>query len=234
MSTNDAPRDFAALRQQLECEKLQVEIDNARLAWWKRPAYLGGLVPVALAAIAYASASTTGWFDLQRQRLDNRVAELRQEVSQLEADRQTALNDVAEARRQLDSAYLKAVNAVDDVNYGAAHSQIVGHDRASLDDLRRRADELGTPLGDELAGAVEEFAFLMDMAEMTRDIAEETAAAVRQIPASDHLQGSQFDPLFAQAGLRRLADGRVLDVETLEELDEAQIERRINPPIGQP
>ncbi len=70
-------------RRRLEVEKLRAEIEQVRLAWWKRPGYLGGLVPIVIAIVGFSSAWISGYFDTQRQNLKNEISGLEVESDRL-------------------------------------------------------------------------------------------------------------------------------------------------------
>ena len=75
--------DLEIRRAELECEKLQAEIAEKRLAWWKRPAYLGGAAPVVIALAGLLSAWAAGFFETQRANLAREVATLEASVAGL-------------------------------------------------------------------------------------------------------------------------------------------------------
>ncbi|MCP4296395.1 MAG: hypothetical protein GY786_12375 [Proteobacteria bacterium] len=58
-------------RRHLEIKKLDIEIAQLRLPWWKKPSYLGVFLPVAIATLTLAGAVFTGYFDAERVRLKN-------------------------------------------------------------------------------------------------------------------------------------------------------------------
>ena len=58
---------------QLECEKLRREIASMDLSWWKRPAYLGVAVPLAIAILGFLAALLSGYFSDIRDTLQREV-----------------------------------------------------------------------------------------------------------------------------------------------------------------
>lgn len=70
-------------RETQELEKLILEIKQLELPWWKKPSYLGVLVPVLLATLAFAGGCWTGYFDAERTRLQNDKRSLTAETRDL-------------------------------------------------------------------------------------------------------------------------------------------------------
>ncbi len=70
-------------RAQLECEKLEAEIVQAKWQWWKRPGYIGGLVPIVLAVVGFLTATSAGFFDQSRALLKSEVDRLQTQEQQL-------------------------------------------------------------------------------------------------------------------------------------------------------
>ncbi len=61
----------------LERQKLELEIRELQLAWWKRPPYLGVALPVVLAVVGFLSVLWSGYFDSRKVILESQIEELR-------------------------------------------------------------------------------------------------------------------------------------------------------------
>lgn len=119
----------------LECQKLEAEITQANWEWWKRPGYIGGLVPIVLAVVGFLSATSSGYFDSRRQLLELGVQKLQLEKDDLVKsnaslqNKQKALNDKNSAlelkielsQEKIDQAYIELKFAGHDLGYAAGH-----------------------------------------------------------------------------------------------------------------
>jgi hypothetical protein len=81
-------------REKLELTKLQLEIDQLRLAWWKRPVYIGALTPLALGILVFLSGILSGYFDTRRQKLEA-------EVSQLQTEKQESIYHLSNIQNEI-------------------------------------------------------------------------------------------------------------------------------------
>ena len=148
MSTTDSQsletefdgQELELLRKRLECEKLQAEIDQTRLSWWKRPGYIGGLAPIVIALVGFASAFAAGYFDTRREVLESQVGNLESQRTQLTStiasleDEQEALSErnrglIAENQRiqeQVDKTYISLKVAGSDLFYAVSHLRACG------------------------------------------------------------------------------------------------------------
>lgn len=79
---NETNKDLGS-KERLEIKKLGLEVDNLNLAWWKKPSYLGVVLPVMFAFITLTSAWVTGYFDAERSRLKAEEMSLQVNVDNL-------------------------------------------------------------------------------------------------------------------------------------------------------
>jgi hypothetical protein len=125
-------------RSRLELEKLRAEIDEVRLAWWKRPGYIGGLVPVVIAVVGFWSAWITGYFDTQRQNLKNEIANL-----EIERDQLSSAN--REIQRKIDDAFLRLKVAAGEASYALGHVQAIPAEAGSREKIAKVARRTAGP-----------------------------------------------------------------------------------------
>jgi hypothetical protein len=86
--------------RQRELQKLDLEIAHLREPWWRRPAYLGSLLPVILGIATLGIGFWTGYFDTQRSLIEVRTEKLRLEEERL-TERSDSLR--SDFRRRQDS-----------------------------------------------------------------------------------------------------------------------------------
>ena len=86
-------------RNKLEIEKLQAEVRELQLAFWKKPAYLGVFLPVGLAVITLLGAVFSGYFSAERKRLEAEKAQLQNELNAMQAKRDTLQTQTAQLRK---------------------------------------------------------------------------------------------------------------------------------------
>jgi DNA repair exonuclease SbcCD ATPase subunit len=115
-----------ARKRGLEIRKLDTEIRQLQLPWWKKPSYLGAILPVAVATLTIAGAVFTGYFDAQRVRLQNEKKELEENVDTLQNEKKKLTENVQNLR--------------------SAGAKLIAHFRQTLRDLERiagrKSDEL--------------------------------------------------------------------------------------------
>ena len=110
-ASDDAGRLDATLKA-LECQKREVELAKLRaeeahasLAWWKRPAYLGALVPVLLSLLGLVTMTTRGFFDDRVERANEEVKKAEGKVDDLNKQRIDLQNSVAELNASTADSY---------------------------------------------------------------------------------------------------------------------------------
>jgi hypothetical protein len=97
----DPPSDqLTPLVRQRELQKLDLEIAHLREPWWRRPAYLGLLLPVILGIATLGIGFWTGYVDTQRSLIEVRTEKLRLEEERL-TERSDSLR--SDFRRRQDS-----------------------------------------------------------------------------------------------------------------------------------
>ena len=200
----------------LECEKLRAEIDQARTAWWKRPGYLGALAPIVLAAAGLFSAWITGFFDTQRDLLQNEIKGLQLEQAQLqktnlETDVQTTVlqgeikilrqeqtrleKSTKEMRNKIDDAYLRLKVASGEAGYAISHIRGI---RLSIDEAREKvssaSDKLPSDVADVLDQAFRQFEFTKMIAEITEKEIRSLDDTLETIPASEWATKLYYEP----------------------------------------
>jgi len=87
-------------KDELERQKLALEIRELQRKWWKRPGYISALLPIMLASLTVLAGILSGFFDRERAKLQNEIAILRDEKSAL-LEAQSAIhkaNEDAEKR----------------------------------------------------------------------------------------------------------------------------------------
>lgn len=76
------PREAAEI-ERLTIAKLNLEVRDLSLAWWKRPSYLASLASVTAAVLGVLWGISTGFFDVSRRELDVRRRELLMDTAEL-------------------------------------------------------------------------------------------------------------------------------------------------------
>lgn len=189
-------------KARLECQKIEAEIEQVRLQWWKRPGYIGGLVPIVITFIGFISAVASGYFDTQRDLLQSQVDSLGIEKKSIEEETerlQSRQDDlrvqnqvlVAESERlqeKIDAVYI-------DLRLGAANlDYAVGHlgackpdiDPEVLDGLSRRdSSTLDAPAKSVVAELVVCYGIVQMLVGFIGDDFTEYQQNLADIPASD-------------------------------------------------
>lgn len=89
-------------KEDLERRKLELEIADLGRAWWKRPAYLGVLIPIVLGTLTFFAGILSGFFDRERTRLKHENQSLERENTALLAAQDAIRQASAEAQKRLD------------------------------------------------------------------------------------------------------------------------------------
>ena len=195
-------------KHRLENEKLRREIRQESLAWWKRPGYIGGVTPLLLATLGFASAWGTGFFDTQRAKLKNEVKDLQQQQVELRNQNQQ-LN--AEIQTTIDQAYLSLKVAVAEATYAFGHLRGTGP--ALSAEERKSVEQATRALSPPVRGLVDRLLQANDMARMIVPITEKELLALNQrlssIPASKW--ALELQPEIGPGPMMRAPDGRIYD-----------------------
>lgn len=230
---SDTLSDLEIRRAELECEKLQAEIAEKRLAWWKRPAYLGGAAPVVIALAGVASAWAAGFFETQRANLAREVAVLEASVSGLDSEEARLTQVLSDSQNEIDTTYLRLKNAEGHARYtqeqiDSLYASIEGEAPrgAPLADLRfaLEAEWVDEPHMEEAAAALRALELEAGIAADLEDIAdlaqEDLRKLIEAVPASDWAKSLTYDPLAESRGALKAADGAYYIIETGEVLDQ--------------
>lgn len=99
-------------KDDLERQKLALEIQELERRWWQRPVYLSILLPVVLAALTVLAGILSGYFNQERRRLKDDVALLKKQKSDLvqNANSLAAENKAAREQLQTTTELLNRVN----------------------------------------------------------------------------------------------------------------------------
>lgn len=244
MSYDDEHAELELDQKRLSVEKLRAEVVQAQLAWWKRPAYLGGLAPILLALVGVATAWANGYFDTQRTQLAN-------EIAALEDERDALNTKIAQAQQAIDYGYLQAKLAAFDADYAIGHFEafsqqadaMKGPLSLQLIDLPEVPDSLGLPalmrgaeaaalkvLKEQRDALQEKNAFFQDLqglleqqqmvGEVTKDAMTNVLAQLEQIEATPWVKALETDPMLSAAQRFRDPDGRIFDLARWDWVDE--------------
>ncbi|WP_170766585.1 hypothetical protein [Ruegeria lacuscaerulensis] len=208
-------------RKHLELEKLRAEIDEVSLAWWKRPGYLAGLTPIALALVGVGTAWVTGFFDTKRQ-------ELAQEITALEQEKLTLEQSIEQTQLAIDLGYLQARLAAEDASYALGHFHAFSAEfGGAIDRLLKYESSLPVELVAVLNQLLETSAERFNIVRITETSIKETLDRLQEIEASAWAKELTTNPYLSSKGLLVAQDGKVFDIAkarflTSEEAEAAQ------------
>lgn len=191
--------------RRLEVEKLRAEIEQVRLAWWKRPGYLGGLVPIVIAIVGFSSAWISGYFDTQRQNLKNEISGLA-----VESDRLNAANQ--EIQRRIDDAYLRLKVASSEASYSLSHVQGLPSGESSRERIKAASGSLPPDVANAINDLIERSEFIDMIIEMTDGGLEDLNDTLKGIPASPWATELSYIP-FPDQNILIAPDGRFYHIE---------------------
>jgi hypothetical protein len=90
----------APSKDELERQKLALEIQELQRRWWQRPVYLSILLPILLASLTVLAGILSGYFNRERTQLTQDIEALKAEKSQLiEKTRDLAIEKAATLKR---------------------------------------------------------------------------------------------------------------------------------------
>lgn len=210
-------------KARLECEKLQAEIAQVRLEWWKRPGYIGSLAPIVLAVVGFLSAFWTGYFDTRRETLENQVNNLEYQQSQLEEET-TQLRDEQEAlkhqnqvlvseneqmQKKIDETYINLKVAGSDLAYTVGHLRACGpplsdEEISKLSSVDNFGEAGVSHILNKLSSCYENLHLILPIAE--RDF-QDYEEKLSKIPASTWAK--ELTPEIGPIPILRAPDGRV-------------------------
>jgi len=93
-------------KDELERQKLALEIRELQRKWWQRPVYLSILLPIALASLTILAGILSGYFNRERMQLARDIEALKAE--------KTALIERETARFEATRASLKRWEKIDE------------------------------------------------------------------------------------------------------------------------
>lgn len=206
MSHETELADLALAQKRLEVEKLRAEVDHARLSWWKRPGYLGGLALIVLALVGVVTAWANGYFDTQRAQLAN-------EIALLEVEKDALVTQVADAQRAIDSGYLQAKLAAYDADYAIGHFEAFSEQaeaaKADLNAVLRDAPEQMKARAQQVIDVLEQ---QISVGNVTKKAVTEVLSQLDQIEATPWVKKLETDPMLSAERRFRGPEGRIFDV----------------------
>ena len=88
-------------RDDLELQKLALEIRELQRAWWQRPVYLSILLPVVLGSLTVLAGILSGYFDRERTQLKRSIESLKRENTALLQAQSVIRQASADAEKRL-------------------------------------------------------------------------------------------------------------------------------------
>lgn len=158
MNTNNVNKPYvgnqsSSLESQkilLESKKLEQEINQLKLAWWKRPSYIASSVTL----VALLTGWISGYFPGEKQKLDAEIKNLRSKKIELTTDALLLDANLNRLRRELnkiqqeiDKSYITLSLELAEANYALAHFE--GVPELSESDLQRIQELLKTLTTDD-------------------------------------------------------------------------------------
>lgn len=184
------------LKSRLEIRKLEYEILQLRLAWWKRPSYI---VPV-VTLVGLLTGWLSGYFPGEREQLKQEVSDLRGRKVELvsEALWLTESLDRLQAEKKLiqqniDRAYVNLRRDLKEAEYALSHFRAVrtlsDADLTRLGEIRRSLDKADA----------DRFAVPMDAYEFVRairpdEVFEDVSLMIESMPASSRAKSVRIEP----------------------------------------
>jgi len=116
---NETPEIPTETKEDLEKEKLRLEIAELNKAWWKKPAYIAALFPTILALTALIYGLANGYFQASFVKLENQTHAVQVRKEQLEkdlAELEEEFRESAEERRIIEERKVELLKRVDEVD----------------------------------------------------------------------------------------------------------------------
>ena len=174
-------------KRRLECEKLRAEIEQISIAWWKRPGYIGGMAPIIIALVGFASAWATGYFNTQREVLASSIAQLETEQERLQEKTEALEATYRETQNKLDHAYISLKLAIGDAGYALNHLQ--GYESRLSEEQQTQVEEALTVVPENVASLIRDVLardrLANDIVPITKEELENLQQRLESIPASD-------------------------------------------------
>ena len=201
-TTTTQSKNWDEEKKRLECEKLKAEIAQASLAWWKRPGYMGSLVPIVLAVAGIFSGWVTGFFDQQRENLENRIAilqsqkeDLDKDVAEAEEKRDEAIAEEKKARRAIDEMYLQMKLRSFSSSYALGMATWDPNAKNDLQAIKDDSDKVQDPeLRNRMSKLVQDYEIAWDMIVFAKESLREIESFLEEVPASDRAKKLQPTP----------------------------------------
>lgn len=194
-------------RSRLECQKLQVEIEQIRQPLWKRASYIASMSPIILALVAFLSAWITGYFNTERQQLESDIAGLEDRRTQLIADSEAM-------QKQIDTVYLRLKRTAGEASYAIGHIRGWDGDGRWTKTINKVAEQDivvdGLNLGDTLR---QREAIVNDIVEITEGELEKIDKTLAEVPASDWSRTLYYEPGPAEDTVHA-PDGRLYRIDS--------------------
>lgn len=155
------PPTPAQQKEQLELEKLRLEVGELKLSWWKRPVYLGLAIPIVLALLTFLTALLTGWFDEKREQLEDQKKILTLEVHELRRERdqlRTGVENLFAESEKLNAPFARLEPLIQETRKALAEAERKGEPLTP--ELSRRVIHLATEvfkLKDEMLRLQQDF-----------------------------------------------------------------------------
>ncbi len=96
----EALKEVAPQKKDLEREKLLLEIEQLKQAWWKKPVYVLAALPTLLAVLSLIYGFANGYFQATATKLENQKHDLQIERDRLEAEIKEFAKEKEELVRQ--------------------------------------------------------------------------------------------------------------------------------------
>ena len=222
--TTDSERLMLA-KARLECEKLEAEIAQVKLEWWKRPGYIGSLAPIVLAVVGFLSAFWTGYFDTRRETLEFQVNTLKteqtvleQETAQLRAQRealehenQELLSKNAQIQNKIHETYISLKLARSDLAYAIGHFHacdvsLSDEDMAKLSSRVDPNDLAEAGIGKLFGELLSCYENMNNILPITEDLMRDYEEGLSKVPAS--LWAKELEPQIGAFPMLLAPDGR--------------------------
>src|ERR1039457_1804581 len=89
------PLNYADEKARLECEKLKAEIKSIRNPIFRTPSFYSAIAPVVLAIVGLIFTWSSGWFDVQRTRINNEKTLLEAENNKLSVQKEALTTETS-------------------------------------------------------------------------------------------------------------------------------------------